>query len=103
MASTIISVLALASAAAKLAKSGTSSSPIIPNNFLILPVSSTKIKRRELPAGWDKNLPVFPADPKGMATRESSGKVLNALAQNIPWLIGGSADLAKSNKTNLTL
>jgi transketolase len=60
-----------------------------------------KIKRRELPDGWDKDLPVFPADPKGMATRESSGKVLNVLAQNIPWLIGGSADLAKSNKTNL--
>src|SRR5208337_4553041 len=61
-----------------------------------------KMQRRELPAGWDKNLPVFPADAKGMATRESSGKVLNVLAQNIPWLMGGSADLAKSNKTNLT-
>ena len=61
----------------------------------------TKMQKRELPDGWDKNLPVFPADPKGMATRESSGKVLNALAQNIPWMIGGSADLAKSNKTNL--
>jgi transketolase len=60
-----------------------------------------KIQRRELPEGWDKNLPVFPADPKGMATRESSGKVLNVLAQNIPWIIGGSADLAKSNKTGL--
>jgi transketolase len=60
-----------------------------------------KIKQRELPDGWDENLPVFPADAKGMATRESSGKVLNVLAQNIPWLIGGSADLAKSNKTNL--
>ncbi len=60
-----------------------------------------KMKARELPEGWDKNLPNFPADAKGMATRESSGKVLNALAQNIPWLIGGSADLAKSNKTNL--
>ena len=56
----------------------------------------------QLPDGWDKNLPSFPADPKGMATRESSGKTLNALAVNIPWLIGGSADLAKSNKTNLT-
>jgi transketolase len=55
-----------------------------------------------LPDGWDKNLPVFPADPKGMATRESSGKTLNALAANIPWLLGGSADLAKSNKTNLS-
>jgi transketolase len=56
----------------------------------------------KLPEGWDKDLPVFPADPNGMATRESSGKTLNALAKNIPWLIGGSADLAKSNKTNLT-
>ena len=55
-----------------------------------------------LPDGWDKDLPSFPADPKGIATRESSGKTLNALAKNIPWLIGGSADLAKSNKTNLT-
>jgi transketolase len=60
-----------------------------------------KMQRRALPDGWDKNLPNFPADPKGMATRESSGKVLNALAQSIPWLVGGSADLAKSNKTNL--
>jgi transketolase len=47
-------------------------------------------------------LPVFPADAKGMATRDSSGKTLNALAKNIPWLMGGSADLAHSNKTNLT-
>src|SRR5271167_744183 len=60
-----------------------------------------RMERRELPDGWDKNLPTFPADAKGIATRESSGKVLNVLAQNIPWLIGGSADLAKSNKTNL--
>jgi transketolase len=59
------------------------------------------MQRRQLPNGWDKNLPVFPADPKGMATRESGGKTMNALAKNIPWLIGGSADLAKSNKTNL--
>jgi len=56
----------------------------------------------QLPEAWDKDLPSFPADPKGIATRESSGKTLNALAKNIPWLIGGSADLAKSNKTNLT-
>lgn len=61
-----------------------------------------RIQKRELPDGWDKNLPPFPADPKGMATRESSGKTLNVLAQNIPWMVGGSADLAKSNKTNLT-
>jgi len=60
-----------------------------------------RMQRRALPDGWDKNLPSFPADPKGMATRESSGKVLNVLAQNIPWMLGGSADLAKSNKTNL--
>jgi transketolase len=59
------------------------------------------MQHRELPAGWDKNLPTFPADPKGVATRESSGKVLNVVAQNIPWLIGGSADLATSNKTTL--
>ncbi|HEY2461824.1 MAG TPA: transketolase [Candidatus Acidoferrum sp.] len=60
------------------------------------------IQKWQLPDGWDKNLPTFAADAKGMATRESSGKVLNALAKNIPWLIGGSADLAHSNKTNLT-
>jgi transketolase len=59
------------------------------------------MQRRELPNGWDKNLPVFPADPKGIATRESGGKALNALAQNIPWLVGGSADLGNSNKTSL--
>jgi transketolase len=59
------------------------------------------MQRRELPPGWNKNLPTFPADPKGVATRDRSGKVLNALAQNIPWLIGGSADLATSNKTTL--
>jgi transketolase len=55
-----------------------------------------------LPAGWDKNLPVFPADTKGVAGREASGKVLNILAQNIPWFLGGSADLGPSNKTALT-
>jgi transketolase len=62
-----------------------------------------QMQHRGLPGGWDKNLPTFPADAKGMATRESGGKVLNALAQNIPWLIGGSADLAKSNKVTLTV
>jgi transketolase len=60
-----------------------------------------QIQHHELPAGWDKNLPNFPADAKGLATRESSGKVLNTVAQNIPWVIGGSADLATSNKTTL--
>jgi transketolase len=60
-----------------------------------------RMQSGKLPDGWDKNLPSFPADPKGMATRESSGKTLNALAASIPWFLGGSADLAKSNKTNL--
>lgn len=61
-----------------------------------------RIQRRLLPDGWDKNLPTFPADPKGMAGREASGKVLNVLAENVPWLLGGSADLAPSTKTRLT-
>ncbi len=60
------------------------------------------MQRRELPQGWDRGLPVFPADPKGIAGREASGKVLNILAQNIPWLMGGSADLASSTKVALT-
>ncbi|HWN98127.1 MAG TPA: transketolase [Blastocatellia bacterium] len=60
-----------------------------------------QMQRRELPAGWDRNLPVFPADPKGIPGREASGKVLNVLAQNIPWFFGGSADLGPSNKTLL--
>lgn len=60
------------------------------------------MQRRELPAGWDRNLPTFPADAKGVAGREASGKVLNVLAQNIPWFLGGSADLGPSNKTALT-
>jgi transketolase len=61
-----------------------------------------QMQRRELPAGWDRGLPVFPADPKGIAGRDASGKVLNVLAQNIPWFLGGSADLGPSNKTTLT-
>jgi len=60
------------------------------------------MQRRELPSGWDRNLPVFPADPKGLAGRDASGKVLNVLAQNIPWFLGGSADLGPSTKTTLT-
>jgi transketolase len=59
------------------------------------------MQRRELPEGWDRNLPVFPASPKGIAGRDASGQVLNVLAQNIPWLVGGSADLGTSNKTLL--
>ena len=59
------------------------------------------IQRRELPAGWEQAIPSFPADPKGVASRDSSGKVLNALAEQIPWLLGGAADLAPSTKTKL--
>ena len=61
-----------------------------------------KMQQRHLPDGWDKDLPEFPADAKGIAGRDSSGKVLNALARNVPWLLGGSADLAPSTKTRLT-
>ena len=60
-----------------------------------------QMQRRELPAGWDRGLPGFPPDPKGIAGRDASGQVLNALAKNIPWLLGGSADLGPSNKTTL--
>jgi transketolase len=61
-----------------------------------------QMQRRDLPPSWDSNLPVFPPDAKGMAGRDASSKVLNVLAQNIPWFLGGSADLAPSNKTLLT-
>ncbi len=61
-----------------------------------------QMQRRQLPAGWDRNLPGFAADPKGIAGRDASNKVLNVLAQNIPWFLGGSGDLAPSNKTSLT-
>ncbi|MGH9593885.1 MAG: transketolase-like TK C-terminal-containing protein, partial [Bryobacteraceae bacterium] len=56
---------------------------------------------RKLPDGWDRDFPVFPADAKGLATRDSSSKVLNAAAKNIPWLMGGAADLSPSTKTRL--
>jgi len=61
-----------------------------------------KMQKRQLPDGWDAEIPSFPADPKGMAGRDASGKVANALAKRVPWLIGGSADLAPSTKTRLT-
>ncbi len=62
----------------------------------------TRMTQRELPDGWDKEFPTFPADAKGVATRDSSAKVLNAIAKNDPWLMGGSADLYPSTKTRLT-
>ena len=61
-----------------------------------------RLLRRELPEGWDGQLPVFRADSKGLATRDASGQALNALARNVPWMIGGSADLGPSCKTRLT-
>jgi transketolase len=61
-----------------------------------------RMLRRELPDGWDRGLPAFPADGKGMATRDASSQVLNLVAKNVPWLVGGSADLAPSCKTRLT-
>ncbi len=66
-----------------------------------LAVALDQMQQRELPAGWDNKLPVFPADPKGIAGRDASGQVLNVLAQNVPWFLGGSADLGPSNKTTL--
>ena len=59
------------------------------------------IWRAELPEGWDQAIPTFEADSKGLATRASSGQVLNAVATHCPWLVGGSADLAPSNNTTL--
>jgi transketolase len=69
--------------------------------FPDLAIEIDQMQRRELPAGWDRNLPSFPADAKGVAGRDASGQVLNVLAQNIPWFLGGSADLGPSNKTTL--
>jgi transketolase len=61
-----------------------------------------RMQRRLLPEGWDRGLTPFPPDPKGLATRDSSGKVLEAVARHVPWLLGGAADLAPSTKTRLT-
>jgi transketolase len=60
-----------------------------------------RMAKRELPADWDSDLPKFDADSKGLATRDSSGKTLNAIASHYPWLMGGSADLSPSTKTDL--
>jgi transketolase len=61
-----------------------------------------RMQRRDLPEGWDHDIPIFPADPRGIASRDSSARVLNAIAPRLPWLIGGAADLAPSTKTRLT-
>ena len=70
-------------------------------SFPALAAEVDQMQRRELPAGWDRNLPSFPPDAKGIAGRDASGQVLNVLAQNIPWFLGGSADLSSSNRTAL--
>ncbi len=62
----------------------------------------TRMQKRELPDGWDKEIPTFAADPKGLAGRQASATVLNAIAKHYPWLVGGSADLAPSTLTRLT-
>src|ERR1700756_4904052 len=67
-----------------------------------LAAETLAIQRREPPQGWDSDIPTFPPDAKGIASRDSSGKVLNAIAKKHPWLIGGSADLSPSTKTRLT-
>ncbi len=69
--------------------------------FPALATEIDQMQVRALPAQWARNLPVFPADAKGVAGRDASGQVLNVLAQNIPWFMGGSADLGTSNKTTL--
>jgi transketolase len=61
------------------------------------------MQHRQLPEGWEKDLPTFAPDPRGIASRDSSGRVLNAIAQRVPWLMGGSADLTPSTKTRITL
>jgi transketolase len=61
-----------------------------------------RMQHRQLPEGWDKDISTFPPDAKGLAGRDASAKVLNAVARNLPWLVGGSADLAPSTKTRLT-
>ena len=61
-----------------------------------------RMQRRDLPGAWEAAIPEFPADAKGLASRDSSGQVLNAVAQSVPWLVGGAADLAPSTKTRLT-
>lgn len=61
-----------------------------------------RMQKGSLPDGWDQDLPSFPADPKGLASRSASGQVLNAIAPHYPWLVGGAADLAPSTKTDLS-
>ncbi len=61
-----------------------------------------RMQKRELPSGWDAGIPEFPADDRGLAGRDASATALNAIAQKVPWLVGGSADLSPSTKTRLS-
>jgi transketolase len=61
-----------------------------------------RMQRRELPEVWDHDLPTFPPDPKGLASRDASSQVLNAIAARVPWVLGGAADLAPSTRTRLS-
>ena len=72
------------------------------DRYPVLADQLDQLQRRELPDGWDRDLPTFAPDAKGMATRESSGQVLDAIARHVPWLVGGAADLAPSTDTRLT-
>ena len=72
------------------------------NEYADLADQLYKMQHRQLPIGWDKTLPQYPPDPKGVSGRDASGEALNAAAENLPWLLGGSADLAPSTKTRLT-
>jgi transketolase len=72
------------------------------NQFPELAAELDQIQKRELPANWSKDIPVFSADAKGVSGRDASAKVLNAIAPNLPWMVGGSADLTPSTKTRMT-
>ena len=97
-----ISAPASASVAASFARRGQRASTAYRAEHPDLADQLEQMQKRELPDGWDADLPSFPADAKGLASRDSSAKVLNAIAAHYPWLIGGSADLAPSTKTRLT-
>jgi transketolase len=70
-------------------------------DYPALAMEIAQMQRRELPEGWDNDLPVFAADAKGIAGRDASGAALNAIARNVPWFLGGSADVGPSNRTTL--
>jgi len=70
-------------------------------NFPNLAAQVELIAKRDLPEGWDSTIPTFEPDTKGMATREASGKVLNAIAEKVPWVMGGAGDVGASTKTLL--